>query len=83
MPLALPEPDYAVVRQRRVIVADLRRVVAADMIIDDEEGRRAYETDALTAYRRLPLAVALPGSRQWPRSSRRHRLPGRGGATRR
>jgi glycolate oxidase len=62
MPLALPEPDRAVVRQRESIVADLRRLVAAGTIISDEEGRRAYETDALTAYRRLPLAVALPTS---------------------
>jgi glycolate oxidase len=60
MPLALPEPDRAVVRQRESIVADLRRLVPAGTIISDEEGRRAYETDALTAYRRLPLAVALP-----------------------
>src|SRR5262245_8487089 len=62
MPLALPEPDRAVVRQRTSIVADLRRLVPTGTIIADEEGRRAYETDALTAYRRLPLAVALPAS---------------------
>jgi len=62
MPLALPEPDRAVVRQREAIVADLNRLVPAGTIIADEEGRRAYETDALTAYRCLPLAVALPSS---------------------
>ena len=62
MPLVLPEPDRAVVRQREAIVADLGRLVPPGTIIADEEGRRAYETDALTAYRRLPLAVALPAS---------------------
>jgi glycolate oxidase len=62
MPLALPEPDRAVVRQREAIVADLRKLVPPGTIISDEEGRRAYETDALTAYRRMPLAVALPAS---------------------
>jgi glycolate oxidase len=62
MPLALPEPDYLVMRQRDAIVKDLRRLVPPDAIIADEEGRRAYETDALTAYRRVPLAVALPTS---------------------
>jgi glycolate oxidase len=62
MSLALPEPDRVVVRQRDAIVADLRKLVEPGTIIADEEGRRAYETDALTAYRRLPLAVALPGS---------------------
>ena len=58
----LPEPDRAIVARRDAIVADLRRLVGADAIIADEEGRRAYETDALTAYRRLPLAVVLPAS---------------------
>jgi glycolate oxidase len=62
MPLALPEPDRVVMRQRDAIVTDLRKLVPPGTIIADEEGRRAYETDALTAYRRLPLAVALPAS---------------------
>ena len=62
MSLALPEPDRAVVRQREAIVADLRRLAPPGTIIADEEGRRAFETDALTAYRRLPLAVALPNT---------------------
>ncbi len=62
MSLALPEPDRTVVRQREAIVADLKRLVPPGTIISDEEGRRAYETDALTAYRRMPLAVALPES---------------------
>jgi glycolate oxidase len=62
MALTLPEPDYAVMRQREAIVADLRRLVDPAAIIADEEGRRAYETDALTAYRRVPLAVTLPTS---------------------
>ncbi len=62
MALALPEPDRAIVRQRDAIVEDLRRLVPPGTIIADEEGRRAYETDALTAYRRMPLAVALPSN---------------------
>jgi glycolate oxidase len=64
MSLALPEPDRVVLRQRAAIVADLSKLVPPGTIIADEEGRRAYETDALTAYRRLPLAVALPHTTQ-------------------
>jgi glycolate oxidase len=60
--VALPDPDRAVVARRDAIVEDLRRLVGPQAIIADEEGRRAYETDALTAYRRLPLAVALPST---------------------
>src|SRR5262245_41150456 len=62
MALALPEPDRTIVRQRDSIVADLKKLVPPGTIIADEDGRRAFETDALTAYRRMPLAVALPAS---------------------
>ena len=48
--------------QRAAIVDHLLRLVGPNVIIADEEGRRAYETDALTAYRRIPLAVAFPTS---------------------
>jgi glycolate oxidase len=60
--VALPDPDRAVVARRDAIVEDLRRLIGPQAIIADEDGRRAYETDALTAYRRLPLAVALPAT---------------------
>ena len=60
--VVLPEPDRAIIARRDSIVADLRRLVGAEAIIADEVGRRAYETDALTAYRQLPLAVVLPGT---------------------
>ncbi|HKD57649.1 MAG TPA: FAD-linked oxidase C-terminal domain-containing protein [Hyphomicrobiaceae bacterium] len=57
-----PQPDRAILSRRDAIVADLRRLLGAGSVIADEDGRRAYETDALTAYRALPLAVLLPGS---------------------
>jgi glycolate oxidase len=60
--VVLPKPDSAIISRRNTIVDDLRRLVGAGAVIGDEVGRRAYETDALTAYRRLPLAVVLPGS---------------------
>ena len=58
----LPDPDRAILARRDIIVADLRRLLGAEAIIADEIGRRAYETDALTAYRRLPLLVVLPST---------------------
>ena len=60
--VALPEPDSAVLSRRPEILEALRRAVGAEILITDEEGRRAFETDALTAYRRVPLAVVLPRS---------------------
>jgi glycolate oxidase len=58
--ITLPEPDRSVIARRDVIVRDLERLVGAEAVISGEDGRRAFETDALTAYRRMPLAVVLP-----------------------
>jgi len=50
------------VARRAAIAEDLRHLIGPAAVIADEDGRRAFETDALTAYRRMPLAVTLPGS---------------------
>jgi glycolate oxidase len=60
--IRLPDPDAGIVARRDQIVKDLQSLVGREIIIADEDGRRAYETDALTAYTRMPLAVALPRS---------------------
>ena len=52
--IALPTPDHHIIARRPEIVAGLMAVLGADRVIADEDGRRAYETDALTAYRRMP-----------------------------
>jgi glycolate oxidase len=58
--IALPEPDIEIMRRRPALIEGLRNRVGADLLIQDEDGRRAYETDALTAYRRMPMLVVLP-----------------------
>ena len=60
--IKLPEPDSAVVGRRAEIATDITRLIGKDSVIADEDGRRAFETDALTSYRRLPLLVVLPRS---------------------
>ena len=46
--------------RRDEIVKDLRKLVPEALLIADAQGRRTYESDALTAYRGVPLAVLLP-----------------------
>jgi glycolate oxidase len=60
--IMLPGPDPRVIARREEIVRDLVAICGAEAVISDEDGRRAYETDALTAYRQMPLAVVLPTS---------------------
>lgn len=57
--LAMPTPDQSVLRRRDVIVKDLVRLVGAAQVISDRDGRRAFETDGLSVYRCMPLAVVL------------------------
>jgi len=58
----LPEPDGDVLARSGAIIKDLEQLIGAEAVIGDEDGRRVFETDALTAYRRMPLAVVLPRS---------------------
>lgn len=60
--IAFPAPDPGILARRDEIVAGLSRLVPRSSLITAEDERRAFETDALTAYRRLPLAVVLPTS---------------------
>ena len=58
----IPDPDPGIIARRADIVARLRQVLPADAVIDDATETRAYECDALSAYRCPPLAVILPRS---------------------
>jgi glycolate oxidase len=60
MGIAFPVPDQAIVARRDDIIAGLARLLPADGLVTSDDERRAFETDALTAYRKMPLAVALP-----------------------
>jgi glycolate oxidase len=58
--ISLPTPDQEIVLRRTSIAQDLVKLLGRDRVVSDDDGRRAYETDALTAYRCMPLAVVLP-----------------------
>ena len=60
--MQMPDPDARVIARKSRIVARLREVLPADAVIDDIAETRAYECDALTAYRCPPLCAVLPSS---------------------
>ena len=62
MSIAFPAPDAGILSRRSEILAGLSRLVPGEALIVSEDERRAFETDGLTAYRRLPLAVVLPST---------------------
>ena len=52
------DPRFAV--DRPVLIARLRQVLPPQALLIEEEELRPYECDGLTAYREMPLLVALP-----------------------
>ncbi|MDA7947357.1 MAG: FAD-binding protein [Hyphomicrobiaceae bacterium] len=58
--LAILEPNAEVLNHRDRLIRGLRDLLSTDRVVADEDGRRAFETDALTAYKQMPLAAVLP-----------------------
>ncbi|MEM6307988.1 MAG: FAD-binding protein, partial [Pseudomonadota bacterium] len=58
--MEMPHPNPAILAKKERIVAQLQQVLPSDAVISDPAETRAYECDALTAYRCPPLAAVLP-----------------------
>jgi glycolate oxidase len=58
----MPEPDAGVIARRAEIASALREIVPGEGVISEEDERRPYESDGLTAYRTVPLLVVLPST---------------------
>ncbi len=62
--IAMPLPDEQILERKGAIVTALEAVVPPDCVISDPAETKAYECDALTAYRCPPLAAVLPRTTQ-------------------
>ncbi|MEO0937618.1 MAG: FAD-linked oxidase C-terminal domain-containing protein [Pseudomonadota bacterium] len=60
--MEMPTPDAAILARKARVVARLSEVLPAGAVISDPAETRAYECDALTAYKCPPLAAVLPSS---------------------
>jgi glycolate oxidase len=58
--IAFPAPRADILARRDLILEGLAAILPPESLVTSEDERRAFETDAFTAYRRMPLAVALP-----------------------
>ncbi len=54
------EPDASILSRRDAIIEGLHNLLPNDCVITDERELVPFETDAFTAYKRVPLAVVLP-----------------------
>jgi glycolate oxidase len=60
--MRMPVPDAALIARRAEIAAALARMVPPEAVIQNEDERRVYESDGLTAYRQPPLLAVLPST---------------------
>ncbi|MGA9433091.1 MAG: FAD-linked oxidase C-terminal domain-containing protein [Roseobacter sp.] len=62
--MEMPIPDATVLARKSRVVERLQQVLPKDAVIHDERETRAYECDALTAYKCPPMAAVLPTTTQ-------------------
>ncbi|MEM8633022.1 MAG: FAD-linked oxidase C-terminal domain-containing protein [Pseudomonadota bacterium] len=62
--MEMPAPDMRIISKKDRIVARLQSVLPEDAVVHEDFETRAYECDALTAYRCPPLAAVLPATTQ-------------------
>lgn len=62
--MEMPIPDKNVLARKARVVARLQTVLPMDAVIHDVSETRAYECDALTAYKCPPMVAVLPSSTQ-------------------
>lgn len=60
--MEMPTPDAGILAKKDRVVALLQEVLPRDAVIHEPHETRAYECDALTAYKCPPLAAVLPSS---------------------
>ena len=60
--LLMPAPDQEAINDRERIAAELAALLPPASVIAAPAALKAYETDALTAYRQVPLVAVLPAS---------------------
>jgi len=62
--MEMPRANAQVLASKPAIVEALLQILPVDAVVHDEAEVRAYECDALTAYRCAPLVAVLPRSTQ-------------------
>jgi len=58
--LGMPKVDRKLISRKLDIVADLKKIIKTENILDHEDQIRPFETDALSAYKQKPLLVIFP-----------------------
>ena len=58
--LQMPKVDNSILSKRDQIVSDVEKIVDPKNVLSHIDEIKPYETDALAAYKQVPLMVVLP-----------------------
>jgi len=60
--IALPKIDQSIIERKKYIFNKLKKLTSPENFLSHEAEIKPYETDALAAYKQMPLGVILPES---------------------
>ena len=58
--LTMPKIDRKLISRKAEVLANLKKIIKAENVLDHEDQIRPFETDALSAYKQKPLVVVFP-----------------------
>ena len=58
--IVLPKIDQSTIDKKEYIFKKLKKITSSENILIHEAEIKPYETDALAAYKQMPLGVILP-----------------------
>ena len=58
--LAMPKIDRKLISKKVEVVANLKKIINAENVLDHVDLTLPFETDALSAYKQKPLVVVFP-----------------------
>jgi len=56
----MPKIDRKVISKKDIIVKSLKKIINSENVLDHQDELKPYETDALSAYKQIPLIVVFP-----------------------
>tara|TARA_Y100001970_G_scaffold293669_1_gene442145 strand:+ start:753 stop:2249 length:1497 start_codon:yes stop_codon:yes gene_type:complete len=62
--LVMPKIDRKLLAKKAEVIESFKKIIKAENVIDHEDQKRPFETDALSAYKQKPLAVVFPENTQ-------------------
>ena len=58
--LQMPKIDRKIVKRKNDIVKNIKKIINSQNVLEHPDELKPFETDGLSAYKQIPLAVVFP-----------------------